>query len=591
MNSQNGTREKKILSGFWDGELKLNSAIDVASPETISKPFYVPLSWNMQTKELEWPSDQQELAAITRPLQNQNFRDRARKFSEGEITYSKRIMLHKKPGLREFIVFEGSNYKTTVSINGVKVGENRNGHLKFEFDISDFTVDGENSFVMTVDNHRDKDGCPQEQFNWKNYGGIHRPFYIEYRSDLFIRDYRVVPGRENGKWFADITVTLNQKADCTLGVELISGAEKKTDEINFAGTDKAATRIFCDNPVVWRPGEGLLSEISLTLSRKDQVIDRAHDAFGFRTVETLGRDILINGKKFKILGASFHEQHPTFGNSVPGWQWINDLKLLKHCGLNAVRAAHYPYSREFYAACDREGIVCLAELPCWQFNHYHFGNAGVLKHCSTYAASMVQQLGNHPSIIGWNIQNESATFDPLAVNFFRTINDVFKQNDPSRLTLSAESPEPPEHLAVVKKVKGTPTGEAPPTSAFIDVFGVNNYAAWYGEKASYLPQLLDHFAGKIKDKPIIVSEFGAEASAGVRSLSMPHYSEDFQAELLCRQIKEILKRDFMAGFFIWIFFDYECSSISISGVNAKGIVDSYRNPKLAFNMIKNVLTP
>jgi hypothetical protein len=70
---------------------------------------------------------------------------------------------------------------------------------------------------------------------------------------------------------------------------------------------------------------------------------------------------------------------------------------------------------------------------------------------------------------------------------------------------------------------------------------------------------------------------------------MPHYSEDFQAELLCRHIREILKRDEVSGFFLWLFFDYEGSSISISGINAKGIVDLNRNPKLAFNMIKNII--
>ncbi|MFZ4780670.1 MAG: glycoside hydrolase family 2 protein, partial [Terrimicrobiaceae bacterium] len=464
-------------------------------------------------------------------------------------------------------------------------------HLAFEWDISEAVADGENAFAITVDNFRDRDGCPQEQFNWKNYGGIYRPFRLEYRPDIFIRDYLVFPRRENGKWFTDLEVTLSRKADCTLSVEMVSGDERQTAEIRFDGTDTATARLTFDSPAVWSPGDGLLSEVTLKLVCNAAVVDEAHDQFGFRTVETLGRDLLINGEKFQIRGASFHEQHPTFGNSVPGWQWTSDLKLLKHCGLNAVRAAHYPYSREFYAACDREGIVCFAELPCWQFDNYHFESPGVLEHCTGMAGKMIRQLGNHPSIIGWCIQNESATFEPKATGFFKSLHDVYKQNDPTRLTLSAESPEPPEHLAVVKKVSATPSGEAPLTSGFVDVFGVNNYAGWYGDKASYLPQLLDHVAGKITDKPIIVSEFGAEASAGVRSLTLPHYSEDYQSELLCRQIREILKRDFIAGFFIWLFFDYECSSISISGVNAKGIVDSHRNPKLAFNMIKNLLNP
>jgi beta-glucuronidase len=582
-------RDKVDLSGLWDGELKLNPELDVAAPEIIRKSFYVPLSWNMQTKDLQWPSEQQELSAITRPLQNQNFRDKERKFSEGVITYQKDIVLKKKQGMREFLVFEGSNYKTTVSINGKKVGENRNGHLKFEFDISDCVVDGENAFLITVDNFRDKDGCPQEQFNWKNYGGIYRPLYIEYRPDVYIKDYLVLPGIENGKWYADVNVSLSNKADTKLRVLIVSGTERKERLMTFKQSEYASFRFFLDNPVVWKSGEGNLSEIKLTLLQGNNAIDCVQGKFGFRTIETRGRDIFVNGETFRILGASFHEQHPAFGNSVPGWQWLNDLKLLKHCGLNAVRAAHYPYSQEFYDVCDSEGIVCIAELPCWQFNKRHFESASILKHCTEYAETMIRQLGNHPSIISWCIQNESKTFEPEAANFFAEINTVFKKNDPSRFTLTAESPETPEHLAVIKKVKGSPCGEVPATSKLIDVFGINDYSGWYGEKSSYFPQLLDHVAAQVNDKPVIVSEFGAEASSGMRSLSMPYYSEDFQAELLCRHIREILRRDFIAGFFIWLFFDYECSSISISGINAKGIVDSYRNPKLAFNIIKNII--
>ena len=108
---ENIIKESIALSGFWEGELKLNPEIDVVAPKIIRRSFYIPLSWNMQIKDLQWPSEQQELSAVTRPLQNQNFRDKERKFSEGVITYHKDIALQKKPGMREFLVFEGSNFK------------------------------------------------------------------------------------------------------------------------------------------------------------------------------------------------------------------------------------------------------------------------------------------------------------------------------------------------------------------------------------------------------------------------------------------------------------------------------------------------
>ncbi len=582
-------RTKIDLSGFWNGKLELNPDIDVAVPEIIERDFYVPLSWNMQIKDLQWPSEQQELSAITRPIQNQNFRDRERKFSEGTISYRKKVVLKKKAGMDEFLVFEGSNFKTIVYINGNKVGENKNGHLKFEFDISDYTVDGENEFLVIVDNLRDKNVCPQEQFNWKNYGGIYRPFYIEYRPEINIHEYLVLTKMENGKWYADVSVSLNKAAYAELLVAISSGASQKETKITFNNSKSESMRIPFDNPAIWSPGNPQLSEIKLTLFHDNKASDELSGNFGFRTVETRGRDILINGEKFMIMGASFHEQHPAFGNSVPGWQWENDLRLLKHCGLNAVRAAHYPYSKEFYDACDREGVVCVAELPCWQFNEYHSTAPGVLEFCSDYAKKMIQQLGNHPSIIGWVVQNESKTFEPGVADFFTALNSVFKNNDSSRFTLTAENPDPPEHLAVIKQVKGSPAKDVAGTAKVIDIYGINDYSGWYGEKAGYLSQLLDHVGKKVKNRPVVMTEFGGEATQGKRSLTMEHYSEDYQAELISHHLKEILKRDFISGFFIWLFFDYEGSSISILGINAKGIVDSQRNPKLGFNAVKNII--
>jgi beta-glucuronidase len=128
------------------------------------------------------------------------------------------------------------------------------------------------------------------------------------------------------------------------------------------------------------------------------------------------------------------------------------------------------------------------------------------------------------------------------------------------------------------------------TAEFLDVLGVNNYAGWYANKADYFAKLLDHVHAQLKGvKPLVVTEFGAEGILGQRSLEMHPWTEDYQAELLVRHIGEVLKRDFVAGFFIWLFIDYEAASISIRAINAKGLVDEYRRPKLALNEVKRLL--
>ena len=588
--SPSPTRWRQDLSGLWDGQLVLNPDLDVAAPPVIKRLLHLPLPWNVQIEDLRWPGPNQELSGVVRPVQNQNFRDIQRKFAEGTVTLTRTLHCRPPPDHRLFLVFEGSNYRTGVTINGHDLGAHDGGHLAFEFEVTAWLApDKENTFEITVDNLRRRDAAPQEQFNWQNYGGVYRPFYLEARPQTFIRSLRVNPGRDDAGWFADVSLKLDQAKTGTLEVHIGSGDHAETFTTTLHQAAWSGRICMGKSPLVWSLGVGGLSTCTARFAPADGGGDEVVSTFGFRTVDIDGHAIRINGQPVKIQGAAIHEQHPVFGNALPPWQSERDIRLMKQCGFNTVRTAHYPHAQSFYETCDREGMLCLAELPCWQFNEHHFSSDTVARLCQQTAASMVEQLGNHPSIIAWIVQNESKAFDPGAYEFFSAIARVFKSNDSTRFTISAESPTPPEHLAVVKRVKGRPSGEPPPTSACVDVLGINNYAGWYEEKSDYLPLTLDHVHEKLPQKPLLVTEFGAEGILGQRNLAMHPWTEDYQAELICRHIREIQARPWMAGFVLWLFIDYECASIGIRGINAKGLVDEFRRPKLAFNAVRQLL--
>jgi len=347
-----------------------------------------------------------------------------------------------------------------------------------------------------------------------------------------------------------------------------------------------------NNPTVWQPGVGGLSLLRISTVANGQTCDRQEISFGFRTVALRGPHVYINGEKTLILGAACHEQHPTFGNSLPEWQAEHDIRLMRAVGLNAVRASHYPHSQGFYRACDRLGMLVFSELPCWQFNAYHYEHDSVREFCCDYACLMVEQLGYHPSLIGWVVQCESDTHSPAAKDFFGAIARAFKTNDPTRLTMSAESAKPPEHLQTSqKKADDAPVVKETESvvQSEVDILGLNLYAAWYADKSERLPQALDAMHSSLPAKPLLISEFGAEGIPGHRSLTMEPWTEDYQAEVLCRHIRAILDRDYVTGFFLWLFMDYECSSIGILGINSKGLVTPERKPKLAFNAVRQLL--
>lgn len=592
-------RERIDLSGYWQGRLVLNPALDVRAPTAIEQQFYVPLSWNLQIEHVRWPAPDQELSGVVRPLQNQNFRDIARKFSEGTIVYARTVELdaescarRRKEGQRAVLVFEGSNYRTAVRWNGRELGAHEGGHLGFEFDVTEALVPGANALEVTVDNLRSKDACPQEQFNWQNYGGIYRPVYLEFRSAVHLGEVKVCPGRDAQGWYVEVAAALNRPAAAEVRAVLDSGGAQAEVSLAGRGERDYQARIRVADPVVWRVGVGGLSSLRLSVARGDELWDEREICFGFRTVELRGVHVYLNGEKIRFLGAAWHEQHPAFGNAVPEWQVERDLRLMRQVGLNAVRASHYPHAPGFYRACDRLGILVLAEMPCWQFNAYHYGREKMCSFCCDYARQMVAQLGHHPAIVGWLVQTESDTDVPGAREFFGAIAQTFKAHDPTRLTFSAESSKPPEHLQGLKRadeLADDPPQQPDTLAAEVDVVGLNIYAGWYADKAEFLPAMLDHVHARLPGKALLVSEFGAEGIPGKRSLTMEPWTEDYQAELLCRHIRAILPRDYLAGFFIWLFMDYECSSIGILGINAKGLVSPERKPKLAFNAVQALL--
>ncbi len=234
---------------------------------------------------------------------------------------------------------------------------------------------------------------------------------------------------------------------------------------------RARPGLYFKDPLIWQPGLGGVSQFHLLFDVENETIDEVVGTFGFRTLEFQGEAVSINGVATRLVGVNLHEQHPCFGNSVPGWQSMRDIKLMKQAGINAIRTTHYPHAQEFYDACDREGMLVLAELPCWQYDSRHFNDTKVRDMCVDMARNMVAQLWHHPSIIGWVIQNESRTFERGAKEFFTAINNEFKKADPTRFTLSAENPYPPQAMMAAARAEGKAAGTLPPTAALVDATG------------------------------------------------------------------------------------------------------------------------
>ena len=90
-------------------------------------------------------------------------------------------------------------------------------------------------------------------------------------------------------------------------------------------------------------------------------------------------------------------------------------------------------------------------------------------------------------------------------------------------------------------------------------------------------------------KPVIMTEFGADAIPGTHAMPPEMWTEEYQVELLRCYLDVTAQRPFMAGLHVWAFADFKTGqSIGRSaGMNFKGVFTRDRRPKMAAHFLRS----
>lgn len=123
---------------------------------------------------------------------------------------------------------------------------------------------------------------------------------------------------------------------------------------------------------------------------------------------------------------------------------------------------------------------------------------------------------------------------------------------------------------------------------FLDVIGINEYYGWYNPDFEKLPQMLNNSA---PDKPVIITEFGADALPELHGSETEKGNEEYQEWVYKKQTETLEKINFIQGMTPWILYDFRCPRRSSSiqkYYNRKGLLSpdkKYR--KKAFYILQN----
>ena len=327
-----------------------------------------------------------------------NSQDERLLFYEGTVWYKKSFDYQKKDGTRLFVYFGAANYLADVYLNGQKIGRHEGGFTPFNFEITNLVREKDNFLIVKVDNKRRRDAVPTLNTDWWNYGGLTREVNLVEVPDTFIQDYFLQLKKGSTDEFAGWVKLNGDGGNKAVTVEIPEANVKQTVTTDANGY---APISFKARAQLWSPENPKLYQVILS-SGGNSVTDR----IGFRSIETRGPDILLNGKPIFLRGISMHEEAPLRGGRAFS---EDDARLLltwaKELGCNFVRLAHYPHNEQMIRMADEMGIMVWSEIPVyWTIL---WDNPETFENARNQLSENITRDKNKASVILWSVANET----------------------------------------------------------------------------------------------------------------------------------------------------------------------------------------
>ncbi|PNS00057.1 beta-glucuronidase [Petrotoga miotherma DSM 10691] len=562
---ENKKRALISLSGIW--EIKK----DKSTEEEDIRPIAVPGSWNEQYQDFL--------------------------YEEGKMRYKKTFHLSKdfeEKAIR--LYFEAVNTRSEIYLNGEKVGENEVGYLPFEIDITDkVKFEEENILEVLVENELRTDSfpagnTPQEDllvgtadrrpstnFDFLNYGGIIRPVTIEITNKEKITDIMVDTSLSSSKekrGIINFEILTNANNNGT--IEVVIAGEKHQKDIE---NGKADVKVELENAKFWNLENPYLYDVEINLKRKDQTLDSYKMKIGIRKIRWDSKNLYLNDEPLKLKGFGKHEEFPVLGQGTFYPLIVKDYNLLKWIGANSFRTSHYPYTEDWLDLADQLGILVIDEAPHVGITRYHY-NDETTKLCVKSIKRMIDRDKNHPSVIMWSVANEPESTHPKSEEFFKQLYETAKKSDKTRPVTFVSCMDMPGREDVSLK--------------YFDIICINRYFGWYvfqgrlDEAISALNENLEYVYKKY-NKPILLTEFGADAIPGYHYDPPILFSEEYQKELIKRYIEVIDSKDYTIGEHIWAFADFKTQEeVRRPIYNHKGVFTRDRQPKIVAHYLRDI---
>ena len=487
-------------------------------------------------------------------------------YYEGTVWFKRSFDYALKEKNRLFVYFGAINYKADVYLNGIKLGTHEGGFTPFNFEITAVVKPAGNYLVVKVDNKRFREAVPTMNTDWWNYGGITRDVILIEEPPVFVQDYAIQLKKGTQNLIAGY-VKLN---GLTGGENVTISIPELKIEKNITVSNNGYTpfEIRTDKLQYWSPSNPKLYEVSIKTSRQT-----LKDNIGFRTVETKGADILINGMPVFLKGICMHEEYKgRRANSEADARAM--LTWAKELGCNFIRLAHYPHNEYMLKMADKMGLMVWEEIPVyWTID---FGNESTYNNAKNQLTEVITRDKNRACVIIWSMANETPLSDKRNY-FLKNLVNHARSLDSTRLISAALLTRGEKGVGIIDDKIGE----------YLDIVAFNQYRGWYGGDLATAP---DAKWVTTYNKPVVVSEFGGGARQGLHGDREERWTEEYQEYLYQQNLLMIEKMPNIRGISPWILTDFRSPRRMLPGIqdgfNRKGLIADNGIKKKAFFILR-----
>ena len=364
------------------------------------------------------------------------------------LWYTRTIVCDPKPGERILLHFGGVDFRTMVFIGHAEVTDvpHEGGQNPFTVDITDYVKPGENELTVCVwdptedfVNSLGKQSFKPKGCFYTRVSGIWQTVWMETVPERYIKSYKVFTDIDKG----EVTIELRvESGKCRVEGE---GTVEIENPVNPANPVKKAFAL--GEPVTvkmpkdfecWSPENPKLYHFTAKYGTDEikgyfgmRKIEKRKDAHGYLR-------FFLNNEPYFMIGTLDQGWWPDGLLTPPSEEAMEyDVKVLKACGYNMLRKHIKVEPQQYYAMCDRLGILVIQDLPSGSTGSkmwYDPMRPGTVKRYGLQRQEMKEMMDDlqpFASIVMWNPYNEG--WSQPGEFLTHAMLDFVKRYDPSRL--------------------------------------------------------------------------------------------------------------------------------------------------------------